>query len=83
MTIHMRYDSSYLNLPHNGSLPRGGGLGWGQGYKFQKTYAFAWFGKRSIVENGQIRLATSGWSSSWGLRLRYAMLPLVRAVRGD
>ena len=25
------------------------GLGWGQGYKFQKTYAFAWFGKRSIV----------------------------------
>ena len=49
MTIHMRYDSSYLNLPHNGSLPRGGGLGWGQGYKFQKTYAFAWFGKRSII----------------------------------
>ena len=37
----------------------------------------------AIVENGQIRLATSGWSSSWGLRLRYAMLPLVRAVRGD
>ena len=25
----------------------GGGLEWGQGYKFQKTYAFAWFGKRS------------------------------------
>ena len=48
MTIHMRYGSSYLNLPQNGSLPRGGGLGWGQGYKFQKTYAFAWFGKRSI-----------------------------------
>ena len=44
----MRYGSSYLNLPQNGSLPRGGGLGWGQGYKFQKTYAFAWFGKRSI-----------------------------------
>ena len=48
ITIHMRYGSSYLNLPQNGSLPRGGGLGWGQGYKFQKTYAFAWFGKRSI-----------------------------------
>ena len=47
--IHMRYDSCYLNLPQNGSLPRGGGLGWGQGYKFQKTYAFAWFGKRSNV----------------------------------
>ena len=45
----MRYDSCYLNLPQNGSLPRGGGLGWGQGYKFQKTYAFAWFGKRSIA----------------------------------
>ena len=44
----MRYGSSYLNLPQNGSLPREGGLGWGQGYKFQKTYAFAWFGKRSI-----------------------------------
>ena len=27
----MRYDSCYLNLPQNGSLPRGGGLGWGQG----------------------------------------------------
>ena len=39
-----------MNLPQNGSLPRGGGPGWGQGYKFQKTYAFAWFGKRSIVE---------------------------------
>ena len=48
MTIHMRYDSSYLNLPHNGSLPRGGGVGWGQGYKFEKTYTFAWFGKSSI-----------------------------------
>ena len=44
----MQYGSSYLNLPQNGSLPRGGGLGWGQGYKFQKTYAFAWFGKRPI-----------------------------------
>ena len=43
----MQYGSSYLNLPQNGSLPRGGGPGWGQGYKFQKTYAFAWFGKRS------------------------------------
>ena len=43
----MRYDSCYLNLPQNGSLPRGGGLGGGQGYKFQKTYAFAWFGKMS------------------------------------
>ena len=47
----MRYDSCYLNLPQNGSLPRGGGLGWGQGYKFQKTYAFAWFGKRSNQKN--------------------------------
>ena len=46
----MRYGSSYLNLPQNDSLPRGGGPGWGQGYKFQKTYAFAWFGKRSKVE---------------------------------
>ena len=24
-------------------------MGWGQGYKFEKTYTFAWFGKRSIV----------------------------------
>ena len=47
ITIHMQYGSSYLNLPQNGSLPRGGGLGWGQEYKFQKMYAFAWFGKRS------------------------------------
>ena len=38
-----------MSLPQNGSLPRGGGPGWGQGYKFQKTYIFAWFGKRSIV----------------------------------
>ncbi|MFC2754252.1 MAG: hypothetical protein ACFN9G_13280, partial [Cardiobacterium sp.] len=30
ITIHMRYGSSYLNLPQNGSLPRGGGLGWGR-----------------------------------------------------
>ena len=46
----MRYGSCYLNLPQNGSLPRRGGPGWGQGYKFQKTYAFAWFGKRSFEE---------------------------------
>ena len=47
ITIHMRYSSRYLNSPQNGSLPRGAGPGWGQGYKFQKTYAFVWFGKRS------------------------------------
>ncbi|MFC2753799.1 MAG: hypothetical protein ACFN9G_10840, partial [Cardiobacterium sp.] len=32
--IHIRYGSSYLNLPQNGSLPRGGEPGWGQGHKF-------------------------------------------------
>ena len=30
ITIHMRYDSNYLNLPQNSSLRRGGGLGWGR-----------------------------------------------------
>ena len=35
-------------LAPNCPLPRGGGPGWGQRFKFQKTYAFAWFGKRSI-----------------------------------
>lgn len=35
----------------------------------------------AIVENGKIRLATSGWSSAWGLRLRYAMLVLIKALR--
>ena len=48
----MRYGSCCLNLPQNGSLPRGGEPGWGQGYKFQKTYAFAWFGKRSNTRAG-------------------------------
>ncbi len=41
--------ASLCGRPPNYPLPRGGGSGWGQGYKFQKTsYAFAWFGKSAI-----------------------------------
>lgn len=31
----------------------------------------------AFVENGKILLSTSGWSSAWGLRLRYRLLALL------
>ena len=37
ITVHMRYGSSYLNLPQNGPLPRGGGPGRGAGIQIPKN----------------------------------------------
>ena len=54
ITIHMRYDSNYLNLPQNSSLPRGGGLGWGQGYKFQKPVPLPGL-ERGLIKQAPLR----------------------------